>query len=132
MKSKLSLPSEWIQTKHRKLCTSFTSNLQCVCGMVWYWASRVNSVSSTTSHHTNCSMDSFQSIASYAGLSPQIYIVCVAWCGIGRQGLTQCPLPHRTTQTVAWIHFKALQAMQVFHLKSTLYVWHGVVLGVKG
>ena len=26
-----------------------------------------------------------QSTASYARLSPQIYIVCVAWCGIGHQ-----------------------------------------------
>ena len=28
-----------------------------------------------------------QSTASYARLSPQNYMVCVAWCGIGRQEL---------------------------------------------
>ena len=65
--------------KHRKLCTSFTSILHGVCGMVWY------------------------RISSYAHCSPQTYMACVAWCGIGHQ------------------------SMHIVHLKPTWRVWHGVV-----
>ena len=39
--SKQSLPSEWIETKHCTLRTSFTSDLLGVCGMVGYRTSRV-------------------------------------------------------------------------------------------
>ena len=46
-----------------KLCTSFTSNLHGVCGMLWYRTS------------------------SYAHRSPKIYMACVAWCGIGHQAM---------------------------------------------
>ena len=69
--------------KRSKLCTSFTSNLHGVCGMVWYRTS------------------------SYAHRSPQTYMACVAWCGIGHQ------------------------AMHIVHLKPTWRVWHGVVQDIK-
>ena len=46
MKSKLSLPSECVYTKHCKLCTHLTSNLHGERGMVWYRTSRVKQASS--------------------------------------------------------------------------------------
>ena len=66
-----------------KLCTSFTLNLHGMCGMVWYWTS------------------------SYAHRSPQTYMACVAWCGIGHQ------------------------AMHIVHLKPTWRVWYDVVKDIK-
>ena len=45
MKSNLALPLGCAQAKHWKLCASFTSNLHCLCGVVWYRTLRVNCLS---------------------------------------------------------------------------------------
>ena len=55
------------------LTTSRTSNLPDVCGMVWY---RTNS-------HLLQNV-SKQSTASFAHLSPPVYLASVAWCDIGQ------------------------------------------------
>ena len=48
--------------KHCKLCTSFTSNLHGVCGMVWYRTSRVTVNAKTVFHF--CSVDSCPAVSS--------------------------------------------------------------------
>ena len=89
----------WYRTSSYAI--SFTSNLHGVCGMVWYRTSSY-AISFTSNLHGVCGMVWYRT-SSYAHRSPQTYMTCVAWFGIGHQ------------------------AMHIVHLKPTWRVWHGVV-----